>query len=168
MTTRSQTLDRPALWLSFLGGSIAGLISVRVALWSTLTHQPMDLQARRAGHIDGYLLGDFLIPVLLALLARRRSFLWACLAVGVKLFWTLTDRIVTGNGPGFLHDLVRNGLSDLPYLLLFAGPASLIRFLLVWSRDRAAAAREAMNQATPYPPQQEEVWPPPPTGPAAP
>lgn len=168
MTTHSQTLDRPALWLSLLGGSVAGLISVRVALWSALTHQPMDMQARHIGHLIGGNLGNLVIPPLVALLARRRYFLWACLAIGVKLFWTLTDRIVAGNGPGFLRDLIVNGRADLTDLLAVAGTASLIRFLVVRKRERAAAVQEARNQmlAAQYPPHQEGVWPPPPTRPA--
>lgn len=167
MTKPSPTLDRSTLWLSLLGGSIAGLIFVRVALWSALTHQPMDQRARIIGHRIGDPLGDILIPVLVALVARRRYFLWACLAVGIKLFWTLTDRIVAGNGPGFLSDLAGNGLDDMGYLLLFAGTASLIRFLVARKQERAVATREAMSQmaAAQYPPHQEGVWPPPPTRP---
>ena len=159
--------DRPALWLSLMGGSVAGLISVRVALWSALTHQPMDWHSRHIGHLIGMPLGNVFIPVVVALVARRRYFLWAALAVGIKLFWTLTDRIVTGNGPGFLHDLLYNSISDVIDLFLFAGTASLIRFWVIRKGKRAVAAREAMNQmaAAQYAPHQEGVWPPPPTRP---
>lgn len=154
--------DRRALWLSLGGGTLTGLLFVAPALWAAVTHTRED-EALHAARSDlDQILGRVCLPLIVALCARRRAFLWAALAMMVHTFWTVSDRFVTQNWAGLRSDTVQNGGGDLFFLLLLAGPVSFVRWQVRLARDRAELASRAYSgPAEP----EEGVWPPPPTRP---
>ena len=120
------------------------------------------------------------LPVLLSVIARKRSFLWGLLPLGTLLFWgrlvrPQTRLLSVSTDIGQLWDSERFllYLLHLPYdwprphvfneallfllgcLLLTSGPISLLRWLL-----KRGERRQTVPVSIPKP---GDVWPPPPT-----
>jgi len=148
-------------WLTFLGGSLFGLLFDWEALIHALRHQPFAYGTHSPGSLLGLLIGGTILPVAVTFLAPRKSFLWAAAALLIHLAWSLLDRVAAHNTPGLLQDLRGNSADALVNLLLFCGPLSLIRLLLRRHQNgktqRLAAQYARMHQAA----DQHGVWPPP-------
>ncbi len=140
------------------------------ALYPALRHRPFHYGSGHHSSLAllGILLGTFALPLVVASLTPRKSFLWAAAPSGIVLAWSLTDRMVARNVPGLIHDLKGNALAFSLMLLLFCGPISLIRLLMRRSRQGQAHRLEEqqtwMRQSYEA---QMGVWPPPirPAGP---
>lgn len=149
-------------WLTFLGGSVFGLLFDWEDLLPALRHQPYTDGPHSPGSLLGLFIGGTVLPVAVAFLAPRKSFLWATAALLVQLAWSLLDRVAAHNVPGLLQYLRGNGASALVNLLLFCGPISLVRLLIRRRQDgktqRLAAQHALMRQAAEH---QPGVWPPP-------
>ncbi len=159
---RDALRGRWTLGLVIVGGSVFGFMQDWEALSPALRHRPFSYNSSHdALSTLGSLLGDFALPVAVSFIAPRKSFFWAAATLGVGLAWSLMDRVVTVNGPGFLSDLENNGVSALATLLIFCSPISLVRLGLRRRRDgrlRRIAEQQAWMQASEA---QAGVWPPP-------
>ena len=148
--------------LILIGGSVFGLMFDWDALLPALLHRPFNYNSHGMMHQAGLVLGNIVLPLTVAVVAPRKSFLWAAAALVVAVAWSLLDRVVALNGPGFVHDLLDNATVALVILLFLCGPLSLIRF---WRRrhkerkaQRITALQTWMQQQTE---EQPGVWPPP-------
>ena len=166
-TDRDKTRGRWTLGLVIVGGSICGLMFDWEALYPALLHRTFSYGTHSVVSSFGLLLGRYLLPVVVTFLAPRKSFLWAAAVLGVSVAWSLMDRVVSLNGPGFIHDFKDNGYDALRALLIFCGPISFVRLLLRRHRDgktQRIAQQQAWMQQASEP--QAGVWPPPPIKPA--
>ena len=125
--------------LALIGGNVAGFMGVWQALYPALMHRPFLYGSASRGPLSviGILLASIVLPITVASLAPRRSFLWAAATSGIALAWSVTDRVAALNGPGLIHDLWENGAVDAFILLVICGPISLIRLLLRHGREGA-------------------------------
>ena len=159
---RDKIKARWTLGLVLIGGNLFGLMFDSDALWAALRHRPFAYGTHSAVSELGTALGDFVLPIAVVSLAPRKSFLWGGMSLGITLAWSLMDRVVALNGPGFLHDFMENGTGYIISLLVLCGPISLIRFLVQRGRDRRlrriAAQQAWLQQASE---DQAGVWPPP-------
>ena len=161
---------RWTLGLVLAGGNVFGFMGVWEALSPALRHRPFHYGSSHHSGLAllGILLGTFVLPIVVACLAPRKSFLWAAAPSGIVLAWSLTDRVAAGNAPGLLHDLKGNALAFSLTLLLLCGPISLIRLLMRRSRQGQARRLEEQQAWMRHSYEaQAGVWPPPirPAGP---
>ncbi len=149
-------------WVTFLGGSVFGLLFDWEALLPALRHHPYAYGSHSPASLLGIFVGGTFLPIAVTFLAPRKSFLWAAAALLVHLAWSLLDRVAAHNIPGLLQDLRGNSADALVNLLLFCGPISLIRLLLRRRHDgktkRIAAQQALLRLAAEH---QPGVWPPP-------
>lgn len=147
--------DKYCLWVALIGGNLAGIVYVLPALsvalgapawpsaWSHLMKRSYSL----------------LLMYSIATLAQapRRRLLWIFAPPVLWLLWSLTDRLVTHNWLGLLHDLKVHSLGAVIYLLggcvigLVGG-----KFGRGLEEEDKAAEQTAQFDST------EGVWPPPP------
>lgn len=146
--------DKYCLWVALVGGNLARIVCILPALSAALG-APAWLPAwsQQMKHFYG-------VPLIYSIAALghtpRRRLLWTFAPPMLWLFWSVTDRIVTHNWLGLIHDLKGNSVGAVIYLL------SGCFFALIQGKfgrgleEEDTAEPAAQFEAT------EGVWPPPP------
>ncbi len=147
--------DKYCLWVALIGGNLAGIVYVLPALSVALGAPTWPLAW---SHL---MMRFYSLPLMysVAVLAHspRRRLPWIFAPPVLWLFWSVTDRLVTHNWLGLIHDLKVNSTGAVIYLLggcFFA----LISGKFGRGLEEENTAPEPVTQfdAT------ESVWPPPP------
>ncbi len=165
-----QTWDTRAWLVGIIGGIIGGNLTVwpsnpTIQAWLNTVYHPSVLAKQGADIVSGVAAGLTLLilPGLVSGLARRLTFLWGLLPLGLFLVSVNTEEMVANGIKSVIRDWWVSLAILCGSLIISSGPVSLIRWLRVRAvrrRQAVLASYEAMREAASVP--QEGAWPPPP------
>ena len=158
MQNGKQDWDKRAWVVGLASGSLCGIANTVSAISDKTFHSGSDALGTTAT-----LTANFVLPAVMALLARRRFLFWGLLPPLILVVWVIPARCVLGQFGQVHRDLVLIPVYVLLSVGLVSGPISLVRSIRSRRKQRhieRLAAMKAQQEAASI--SQEGVWPPPP------